>query len=268
MAEPTRPTAFALHLRLLLDAAGSPSYKTLQELSLEKVDEDQAIRHSTLGGYLRGTKTSPLKWRTVQGMLDVCRDLVRENHSSGEGEVPSAGRYRLPTPDDLGEPGAWYALWRDTRSPGSSFHIEDSPLDLEIFGLPSPEFAELHMPAATVPQQAGDGAAGNDATPSGDAEALREWSRHVHAYELPDLGGEYPATVKVIEWRARPGQIVRAEQPIVAVDINDATTHVFPSAWTGVLLEICVPEGEEAQRFTPLYRVLEAWSDGAGGGRE
>ncbi|GAA1776568.1 biotin/lipoyl-containing protein [Actinomadura chokoriensis] len=267
MAEPTRPTAFALHLRLLLDAAGGPSYKVLEELSLEKVDKGQAIRHSTLGGYLRGTKTSPLKWRTVEGMLAVCRDLVRQNHSSGEGPASPSGRYRLPTPDDLGEDGAWFELWRDTRPPASSFRLEDSPLDLEIFGLPFPEFRQRYTVTPPVSRQVGDGSAGGGTAPAGDPGAGREWQRYVHAYELPDLGGEYPATVKVIEWRARPGQIVRAEQPIVAVDINDATTHVFPSAWTGVLLEICVPEGEEAQRFTPLYRVLEAWSDGAEGGR-
>lgn len=273
MAEPTTPTAFALHLRLLLDAAGGPSYKTMEDRSLKKLDKALAIKHSTLGSYLSGGKTSFLQWPTVKGMLAVCRDLVRQSHSSREGPASPAGRYRLPTPDDLGEDGAWFELWRDTRSPASGFRLEDSPLNLEIFGLPFLEFRQRYLTAPPVSRQAGDGTAGDDTAgddtaPPDDADAEREWLRHVQAYELPDLGGEYPATVKVIEWKARPGQIVRAGQPIVAVDINDATTHVFPSDWTGILLEICVPEGEEALRFTPLYRVLNAWSDGVEGRRE
>lgn len=217
----------------------------------------QGVKRSTLHQYLCGGKQTPLPWPAVRSMIHVCRDLVRQAHGPANSEPlpPDDG---LPTAEDLGEIAAWYRLWQATKEADAGFSVRDSPINLAAFGLPVDDPTQKSI------------AKGNrtalDTIPATTAEKIPDniyerLAEYLHDVVLHESGGDEPDTVKVTRWHAQPGQIIRRGQEIITVDYNDATEFPRHSEWDGILIEICVPEGEIAPTFCTLYRILEAWGE-------
>ncbi len=74
---------------------------------------------------------------------------------------------------------------------------------------------------------------------------------------ITGAGGEYMEDVTVVEWRAAPGDTVRAGETVAVVETAKAATDIEAPA-DGILQEILIPAGAEA----PVGAVLGRIGDG------
>lgn len=73
---------------------------------------------------------------------------------------------------------------------------------------------------------------------------------------MPQLG-ESDVEGTVIRWLKQPGELVRADEPLVEVETENVNVEI-PSPFEGTLTEILVPEGQTVPVGTPLAVIGEA----------
>jgi 2-oxoisovalerate dehydrogenase E2 component (dihydrolipoyl transacylase) len=75
-------------------------------------------------------------------------------------------------------------------------------------------------------------------------------------FVMPQLG-ESDVEGTVIRWLKQPGELVRADEPLVEVETEKVNVEI-PSPFAGTLTEILVPEGQTVPVGTPLAVIGEA----------